>query len=294
MAELEVTRAQQLYKGNAAPLKKFQQAQTDLATLRSQRSGLQKQLGSIGAAQGYSSSLAVRAPISGTVSKVIAQIGSNVDMASPIAEIVSNAALHLDIYVYEKDLGKAFHWYEKSADQGNAYASYSLARMYHNGEFIEKDMDKAQHYYKTAFNKFQRIELQDDNLWYRLGSMCKNGLGTEKDIARAIEYFKLSADLENKNAMCEYASELIKGENGSGKSRLIDAIKNELLIKPKKSALQKFESELLLLEKRKNDNNTNIKSHQTIIHQLETANEELNKLEIAQSKTSKIQNLKNK
>lgn len=106
MAELEVTRAQQLYKGNAAPLKKFQQAQTDLATLRSQRSGLQKQLGSIGAAQGYSSSLAVRAPISGTVSKVIAQIGSNVDMASPIAEIVSNAALHLDIYVYEKDLGK--------------------------------------------------------------------------------------------------------------------------------------------------------------------------------------------
>ena len=106
MAELEVTRAQQLYKGNAAPLKKFQQAQTDLATLRSQRSGLQKQLGSIGAAQGYSSSLAVRAPISGTVSKVIAQIGSNVDMASPIAEIVSNAALHLDIYLYEKDLGK--------------------------------------------------------------------------------------------------------------------------------------------------------------------------------------------
>jgi len=77
----------------------------------------------------------------------------------------------------------------------------------------------------------------------------------------------------------------IAGQNGSGKSRLIDAIKNELLIKPKKSALQKFESELLLLEKRKNDNNTNIKSHQTIIHQLETANEELNKLEIAQSKT---------
>ncbi len=106
MAELEVTRAQQLYKGNAAPLKKLQQAQTDLATLRSQRSGLQKQLGSIGATQSYGSALSVRAPISGTVSKVIAQIGSNVDMASPIAEIVSNSALHLDIYVYEKDLAK--------------------------------------------------------------------------------------------------------------------------------------------------------------------------------------------
>ena len=113
----------------------------------------------------------------------------------------------------EKDLGEAFHWYEKSADQGNAYACYSLARMYHYGESVEKDIDKAQHYYKTAFNKFQNIELQDDNLWYRLGSMCKNGLGTEKDVARAIEYFKASAELENKNAMCEYALELLEGEN---------------------------------------------------------------------------------
>lgn len=112
----------------------------------------------------------------------------------------------------EKDLSKAFHWYKKSADQGNAYACYTLARMYHYGEFAEKDMNKAQHYYKTAFNKFERIELQDDNLWYRLGSMCKNGLGTEKDLTRAIEYFKASAELENKNAMCEYATELIKGE----------------------------------------------------------------------------------
>jgi len=113
----------------------------------------------------------------------------------------------------DKDVGKAFYWYEKSAQQSNAYACYSLARMYHYGEFIEKDMNKAQHYYKIAFNKFERIELQDDNLWYRLGSMCKNGLGTDKDIARAIEYFKASAELENKNAMCEYATELIVGEN---------------------------------------------------------------------------------
>ena len=106
MAELEVTRAQQLYKGNAAPLKKLQQAQTELTILRSQRSGLQKQLGSIGASQSYNAALSVRAPISGTVSKVMAQIGSNVDMASPIAEIVNNSSLHLDIYVYEKDLAK--------------------------------------------------------------------------------------------------------------------------------------------------------------------------------------------
>lgn len=106
MAEVEVARQQQLVEGNAAPLKRLQQAQTELATLRSQRSGLQKQLGGIGASQGYSSLMAVRAPISGTISKVMTQLGSHVDMASPIAEIVNNDLMHLEVFVYEKDLGK--------------------------------------------------------------------------------------------------------------------------------------------------------------------------------------------
>jgi len=50
--------------------------------------------------------LAVRAPISGTISTVSAQIGSNVDASTPIAEIVNNSQLHLDLFVYEKDLPK--------------------------------------------------------------------------------------------------------------------------------------------------------------------------------------------
>lgn len=104
MAELEAERQKQLVEGNAAPLKRLQQAQTELVTLKSQRSGLQKQLGGIGASQDFSSVVPVRAPISGAISKVIAQLGSNVDMASPIAEIVDNEQLHLHIFAYEKDL----------------------------------------------------------------------------------------------------------------------------------------------------------------------------------------------
>jgi cobalt-zinc-cadmium efflux system membrane fusion protein len=106
LAEIEVKRQKELVEGNAAPLKRLQQVETELATLKSQRSGLQKQLGAIGASQGYSSAITVRAPISGTVSKVTAQLGSNVDVSSPIAEIVNNSQLHLDLYVYEKDLTK--------------------------------------------------------------------------------------------------------------------------------------------------------------------------------------------
>ncbi len=106
LAEIEVKRQQELVEGNAAPLKRLQQVQTELATLRTQRTGLQKQLGAVGASQNYSSSVAVTAPISGVISKVMAQLGSNVDAVSPIAEIVNNTQLHLDLFVYEKDLPK--------------------------------------------------------------------------------------------------------------------------------------------------------------------------------------------
>lgn len=106
LTETEVKRQKELVEGNAAPLKRLQQVQTELSTLKTQRSGLQKQLSAVGASQGFSSVIVVRAPISGTISKVSAQLGSNVDVSTPIAEIVNNSQLHLDLYVYEKDLPK--------------------------------------------------------------------------------------------------------------------------------------------------------------------------------------------
>jgi cobalt-zinc-cadmium efflux system membrane fusion protein len=106
LAQIELKRQNELVEGNAAPLKRLQQVRTELATLNAQRSGLQKQLSGLGASQNFSSTISVRAPISGTVSKVMAQLGSNVDVSSPIAEIVNNSLLHLDLYVYEKDLSK--------------------------------------------------------------------------------------------------------------------------------------------------------------------------------------------
>ena len=106
LAELEYKRQKELVEGNAAPLKRLQQVQTELATLKSQRNGLQKQLATMGASQSMSSSIAVTAPISGTVSQVTAQLGSNVNVSTPIAEIVNNSLLHLDLYVYEQDLPK--------------------------------------------------------------------------------------------------------------------------------------------------------------------------------------------
>ncbi len=104
LAELEVTRQQELYKGNAAPLKNYQRATTELQTLRSQRTGIEQQLSALGGSRSFSASLPVRSPINGTVSKVMLQIGSNTTAGAPIAEVVNNSRIHLDLNIYEKDL----------------------------------------------------------------------------------------------------------------------------------------------------------------------------------------------
>ena len=50
--------------------------------------------------------LAISSPISGVVSKVNITMGTYIDVSTPVAEIVDNSRLHLDLFVYEKDLPK--------------------------------------------------------------------------------------------------------------------------------------------------------------------------------------------
>ena len=112
LSELELKRQRELVEGNAAPLKNVQRVQTELATLRATRNSLQKQLSALGispasvARGNISTTISIKAPISGTISNVTAQIGSPIDQSTPVAEIVNNSQLHLDLFVYEKDLPK--------------------------------------------------------------------------------------------------------------------------------------------------------------------------------------------
>jgi len=110
--EIEYARQKELVEGNAAPLKNVQRVETELTTLKVTRNSLQKQLSAMGISIGSVSrgnivtTLTISAPISGTVSNVSAEIGSNIDPSTPIAEIVNNSQLHLDLFVFEKDLPK--------------------------------------------------------------------------------------------------------------------------------------------------------------------------------------------
>ena len=112
LAELEVKRQKELNAGNAGALKNLQAAETELKTLRNAKSTYAQQIQLMGLNPAQLSNgklvsvLSIRSPINGVVSDVKVQMGSYVDVSTPVAEIVDNSQLHLDLFVYEKDLPK--------------------------------------------------------------------------------------------------------------------------------------------------------------------------------------------
>ncbi|MCO5279784.1 MAG: efflux RND transporter periplasmic adaptor subunit [Chitinophagales bacterium] len=109
-AEQEHQRQNDLNKGNAGALKNLQNATAELDMLRSKQSSLKQQIILMGinptniSSSNLKSVISVTSPLSGTVSNLYAIIGAYVDATSPIAEIVDNASLHLDLHIFEKDL----------------------------------------------------------------------------------------------------------------------------------------------------------------------------------------------
>jgi RND family efflux transporter MFP subunit len=112
LAEIELGRQVELQEGNAGALKNLQSADAELKILKARKASLQKQLEMIGintlslTNETIQTSVNVISPINGTISNLLVNIGSYVEANQPIAEIVDNSQLHVDLYVYEKDLQK--------------------------------------------------------------------------------------------------------------------------------------------------------------------------------------------
>src|SRR5690606_12063666 len=110
LAETEYRRQQELYEGKAGALKNLQRAETEFRALSTRKASLKQQLQMMGINTSDISngnlvtSLYVLAPITGVLSNSLVQIGSYVDTSTPIAEIIDNSKIHVDLHVYEKDL----------------------------------------------------------------------------------------------------------------------------------------------------------------------------------------------
>jgi len=112
LAEQEYNRQKELNAGNAGALKNLQAAESELKTLRTRKSSVQQQIQLMGINSATLNSgklvsvLSIRSPINGIISNVVVKIGSYVDVSTAVAEIVDNSQLHLDLFIYEKDLPK--------------------------------------------------------------------------------------------------------------------------------------------------------------------------------------------
>lgn len=112
LAEQEYNRQKELNEGNAGALKNLQSAEASLNTLKARKSALEQQIQLMGINPAAVSNgklisvLSLRSPISGIVSNVGVKMGSYVDLSTMVAEVVDNGQLHLDLFIYEKDLPK--------------------------------------------------------------------------------------------------------------------------------------------------------------------------------------------
>lgn len=110
MAEQELERQKALQAGQAGSGKNLQIARAEVTALGGKLAALRQQLSLMGIDPNqlrkgkFVSTLSVRSPINGVVSAVLVKMASYVDASTSIAEIVDNSSLHLDLYVYEKDL----------------------------------------------------------------------------------------------------------------------------------------------------------------------------------------------
>lgn len=111
-AQQEVARQEALQESGAGATKSLQSAKAELNTHKARSASLAQQLRLAGiapeqiSAENIRSTLSILSPINGVIGEILGQIGSYIEPSSPIAEVIDNASLHLDLNIYEQDLPK--------------------------------------------------------------------------------------------------------------------------------------------------------------------------------------------
>ncbi|MFV8326941.1 efflux RND transporter periplasmic adaptor subunit [Flavobacterium sp. ZS1P14] len=184
-AEQEVARQKELNEGNAGALKNYQSANAELKSMRTRRASLQQQIQMMGINpnslnnSNLRSALSVTSPISGSISNVFAKIGSYVDVSSPVAEIVDNSQLHLDLNIFEKDLpmlkvGQIIH-FRITNNSGQDYN----AKVYSIGASFESDSKSIPVHATVQGNKSGLIDGMNITAIVSLNDVTTNAVPTD-------------------------------------------------------------------------------------------------------------------
>jgi excinuclease UvrABC ATPase subunit len=99
----------------------------------------------------------------------------------------------------EKNLKKAFYWYQKAAENGDEEAMFNLALFYENGKETEKNLEKAFYWYQKA------AENGNEKAMFNLAIYYENGEGIEKNLEKAFYWQKIA---ESNKIRINYNDEL--------------------------------------------------------------------------------------
>lgn len=222
-AEQELARQKELNAGNAGAMKNYQNADAELKSIRTRRASLQQQIQLMGINPGslknstLRSALTVTSPISGTISNVFAKIGSYVDVSSPLAEIVDNSQLHLDLNVFEKDLpmlkvGQVIH-FRITNNSGQDYN----AKVYSIGAAFENDSKSIPVHATVQGNKSGLIDGMNITAIVSLNNVTTNAVPNDAIVsAEGKDYIFI---ITNKNAEEEKTEEAEKEKGTEVKNK---------------------------------------------------------------------------
>ena len=110
---------------------------------------------------------------------------------------------------------KAFYWFKKSAEQGNASAQVRLGDMYQQGQGVPQKRRWDPKNYKKAFYWFKKAAEQGDpTAQFRIGEMYKYGRGVSQNNKHALYWFKKLAEQGYYKAQYEVGWMMYLGSEG--------------------------------------------------------------------------------
>ncbi len=112
LAKSDFERQTKLKQSGGSSEKKYLSAKGEYISLNARLKSLSTKLSLVGLNPktmqdgAVQSTIALRSPLSGVISAVNSSIGVYLDASSPLAEVIDNSGLHLELNVYEQDLSK--------------------------------------------------------------------------------------------------------------------------------------------------------------------------------------------
>ncbi len=103
--QLEYDRQKTLSDENVNPRKTFQEVKSKLAVERARAQAAKNKLQALNMSTNGSSLVPIVSPISGYVGKISIAKGAYAETGTALFEVVDNSQMHLDLNVYEKDMG---------------------------------------------------------------------------------------------------------------------------------------------------------------------------------------------